>query len=58
MSGLVRISNTNAINPKHVMVVTVDSKSLKTYVVIVGGVSVESDYPFEETVALLSGKGE
>jgi len=51
----VKISKTISVNPKHVILVILNTKTLKPVLVTIGG-KVESDYTFEETDKLLNGE--
>ncbi len=55
---MIKISDTTAVNPKHVLAVIFDTATLKTKVVFPGMASVLSDHTFEDTVAMLNTKEE
>lgn len=58
MANLVKISEGAAVNPKHVLLILRDKGTLKTKVLLGGGVVVDSDHIFEKTVELLQVKGD
>ena len=51
---MIKISDTTAVNPKHVIAVVFDPATLKTKVVFPIMASVLSDFTFEETCKLLN----
>lgn len=48
---LVRINNRTAANPDYIMMVGFNAQTLKTAVFLEGGVAIESDKTFDETIA-------
>lgn len=54
---MVKISDSCAVNPKHVMAVMFDSTKLQTVVVMIGMTSIKSDYSLYDTIEILK-KGE
>lgn len=51
---MIKISEVAAVNPKHVIAVLFDKKSLQTVVVMPGMATIPSDHTFQETINLLS----
>jgi hypothetical protein len=51
---MIKISDTTAVNPKHVLAVIFDKTSLQTKVVFPGMASVLSDKSFQETIDILN----
>jgi hypothetical protein len=51
---MIKISDTTAVNTKHVIAVIFDKTSLQTKLVFMGGASVVSDKSFQETIDILN----
>lgn len=51
---LIKINANSAVNPKHVIGLTLNNKTLVTVVILLGGLTVPSDYTLEETMKLLT----
>jgi len=52
----IKISKKIAVNPRHVMIVGLDPKTLKTGVLLVGNLQYTSDFDFDNTIKLLNGE--
>lgn len=51
---MVKISETSAVNPKHVLAILFNKENLKTIVVMLGNTTIPSDHTFADTVNMLT----